>query len=310
MISASIDLGTNTCLLLIAELDAHTVGIEQNVGRKVKRVISDHSTVVRLGQGVDQARRFHPDAMKRTMECLENYQKIVTQNGIAPESVVAVATSQARDSLNGPDFLKEIENKTGFHFRILSGDQEAQATFLGGLLPDISASQGVVLDIGGGSTEFISLNGGASLDLGSVRFTERYFKTDKKLAVSDEDFWACQEAIDQEVVKWKSSRAVCPRDVQLVGVAGTVTTLAMIFLDQEKYSASELDQLALSRGDVHRLVEELKWRNLDERLQLKGLDLGRADVILAGAMILWRVMELLDFKSVRVSTRGLRFGVF
>lgn len=295
---ASIDLGTNTCLLLIAEWDP--------ASRTVTRTVSDHSTIVRLGKGVDQNRMIAPESAERTLECLKRYSQIVRSEGLDPAATIAVATSQARDAKNGAEFFDKVRSQTGFEFRTLSGDDEARLTFVGGLLPGMEPARSVVIDIGGGSTELMSSQGGQSLDIGSVRFTERYLKSNP---VTDEEFWACQDEIDRELEVLQAWRRKLPADVGFVGVAGTVTTLAQWHLGMEKFDAARIDQVTLTRGDIHRMVEELKWRNHQERTELPGVTEGRADVLLAGALILWRTMERLEFRSCHVSTRGLRYGV-
>lgn len=296
MFRASIDLGTNTCLLLIADCEK---------GR-IQRVVSDHSTVVRLGKGVDRTKNLDPEAMKRTIDCLRSYAAKVKVAGVDPLHVVCVATSQARDAQNGSEFFLAVEEETGFRFQVISGEEEARLTFLGGLLPDLAPDAAAVIDIGGGSTELISLLGGQSLDVGSVRFTERFLNSDP---VTDSEFWACQSAIDQELASLSDWREKSQNTTQLVAVAGTATTLAAWFLGLKQFDPSKIDQLEITRGDVHRMVEELKWRTIAERMKLPGIDAGRADVLLAGALILWRAMEVLRFPSCRISTRGLRFGV-
>ncbi len=294
---ASIDLGTNTCLLLLAE--------QQEDGR-LSRVLSDHSTVVRLGQGGDRNRSLAPEAIERTLACLKRYSQVVREAGLNPSETIAVATSQARDARNGLEFFERVSAETGFRFRVLSGEEEAKYTFLGGLLPDTDPASSVVIDIGGGSTEFMAQPGGHSLDLGSVRFSERFLKSDP---VTDEEFWACQDEIDRALETLKAWRASLHERMNLVAVAGTATTLAAWHLNLKAFDAAKIDQVSLSRGDVHRMVEELKWRTVAERRALPGVEEGRADILLAGSLILWRSMELLDFPAVRISTRGLRYGV-
>ena len=164
---ASIDLGTNTCLLLVAECDEK--------GR-VTRVVSDHSTIVRLGEGVDKTRELQPQAIERTLTCLKRYAQICRDAGVDPTTAVCVGTSSSRDAKNGKIFYGHVEGETGFRFRVLSGDDEAKYTFLGGLLPGMKPDHSAVIDIGGGSTEIITQTGGMSLDIGSVRFTERLFE--------------------------------------------------------------------------------------------------------------------------------------
>ena len=183
MIRSSIDLGTNTCLLLIAD-------VEKESGRTViRREIGDDSTIVRLGEGVDQTRMLKDTAISRTLDCLKGYAEKVRAAGADPRETFCVATSSSRDSKNGAEFFARVEKETDFRFRVISGDEEAKLTFLGALLPDLKAETSAVIDIGGGSTELIALNGGQSVDIGSVRFTERFLKSDP---VKDDEFWACQ----------------------------------------------------------------------------------------------------------------------
>lgn len=298
MIRASIDLGTNTCLLLIVEWDPKT--------ESILRVISDNSTVVRLGEGVDQNRELQARPMERTLECLKNYALKVQDAGLATNQVICVSTSQARDAKNSDLFFSKIQKLTGFSFRILSGVDEARFTFLGALLPGMSPQHSCVIDVGGGSTELISLQDCQSIDIGSVRFTERYLKSDP---VTDAEFWACQEAIDQAFQAMLPWREQIKSSCDLIAVAGSATTLAAWHAGLKQFDSSQVDSVVLSRGDLHRMVEELKWRTIEERRDLPCMEFKRADVILAGAMILWRALEVLNFQSCQISTRGLRFGI-
>ncbi len=294
---SSIDLGTNTCLMLVAKRESDALA-----------VISDHATVVRLGEGVDRNRRFSEAAMQRTIDCLKRYASELIRLGGTPSQTVAVATSGSRDSGNREEFFSRVAAETGFHFRLLSGADEAKFTHLGGLLPGMDPLTTAVIDIGGGSTEFRLASGGMSVDMGSVRYTERYLPGDP---VTDDEFWRAQAAVDSAILgsglpAWRKS---APSGLELCAVAGTATTLAAWFLGLERFDARKIDGLVLSRGDLHRQVEELKWRTHAERQELPGVEPGRADVLLAGALILWRTLELLEFPGVIISTRGLRYGV-
>lgn len=293
MIRASIDLGTNTCLLIVAEVDAKL--------RRVGRVLHDESRIVRLGEGVDRARRLKPEAMERTLSALKDYAKRLESLGGDPSQAVCVATSSSRDSANGAEFYERVTRETGFRFRVISGADEARLTFIGGLLPGMDPARSAVIDIGGGSTEVIDSSGGMSLDVGSVRFTERYLKSDP---VKDSEFWECRDQIDQALRTLTPDRP----GLELVAVAGTATTLAQLQLKLPHFDASAIDGCELTRGDLHRMVEELKWRSVAERRAMVGMEPERADVMLAGALILWRAHEVLGFGSCRVSTRGLRYG--
>lgn len=301
---ASIDLGTNTCLLLVAKSS------DDASSNRREQVLLDLSTVVRLGEGVDLNRCLQPGAMDRTLDCLNRYSKKIQEMGLLSQNVICVATSQARDASNASDFFKKVETQTGFRFQTLSGQDEARLTFLGALLPGMIPDQTAVVDIGGGSTEITSSQDGFSLDLGSVRFTERFYKQSltEKRPVTDAEFWACQAEIDL-CLDTQLTRAQAFASKTLVAVAGTATTLAAWHLDLAEFSAAAVDGAELTRGDVHRMVEELKWRTSEERATLPCMEPLRADVILAGAQILWRVLEKLSYPKCVVSTRGLRFGI-
>ena len=297
-VQASIDLGTNTCLLLVAEVDSKK--------KQITRVISDHSTIVRLGQEVDRTRTLHPVAMDRTLDCLRKYAEIVKREGVDPARVISVATATARDATNGKEFFDLVQKETKFKFRVLSGDEEAHYTFVGALPFGADLQKYAVIDIGGGSTEFMAAKSGKSLNIGSVRFTERFLLSNP---VTDDEFWKCQEATDQELLAMKNWRQTLPTGIELIAVAGTATTLATWFLGLNRFDARAIDGTILKTGDLHRMVEELKWRSISERQKINGIEPERADVLLAGALILWRSLEVLKFDHCKVSTKGLRYGV-
>jgi len=302
---ASIDLGTNTCLLLVKE---ETPGGEL--------ILHDESNVVRLGEGVAANGVLNEAAMKRARDCLFNYVRVAGSLGVPAREITAVGTAQARDARNAKEFFSELESTLGLRFRILSGDEEARATFLGARLPGIDVRRMVVMDIGGGSTEIVAMPEaqgpihGESLGIGAVKITEKFMPSDP---VPDREFWNAEEAINLALSKLKPWRRGLDErlkgEPRFVAVAGTAVTLAMIQKGMESFDARAIDGSVLTRGDAHRLVEELKWRSVDERKTMPGMEVKRADVILAGALIFWRVMEELDFKEAVISTRGLRYGV-
>ena len=296
MLKVSIDLGTNTCLMLMAEVESGYV----------KRVLGDYARVIRLGEGVDNTRCLQPDAIERTLTCLDEYGEIISKAGIPHGDVVCVATSQARDAENGGEFFSRVEAELGFRFRTISGKDEARLSFMGSLIPGMEPSNHVVVDIGGGSTEFVTAKEDRSIDLGSVRFTERYLKSDP---VINEEFSICLNEIDNELeglIDWRRSFS---SDMQMLAVAGTATTLTSWHLGQEVFNANEVDKVRLTDGDLHRMVEDLKRMSIAERRDQVGIEPKRADVLLAGAMIMWRTMEKLNFQTCNISSRGLRYGV-
>ena len=296
MLRASIDLGTNTCLMLLAEVES---------GR-IKKVLGDCARIIRLGEGVDQTRSLQPAAIERTLMCLAENKSIISEAGIACGEVICVATSQARDASNGEVFFDKVEEECGFRFSVLSGKDEARLSFMGSLLPGMNLSHYAVVDVGGGSTEFVTAKEDRSVDLGSVRFTERYMRSDP---VTDEEFAKCLDEIDnklEELAGWRSS---IPADTQMLAVAGTATTLASWHLEQEAFNAAEVEKVQLSKEKIQQMVEGLKSMTVAERREQVGIEPKRADVLLAGAMIIWRAMEKLRFPICSISSRGLRYGV-
>ena len=296
MLRASIDLGTNTCLMLLAEVESG----------QIKKVLGDYARIIRLGEGVDKTRSLQPKAIERTMTCLVEYKKIISEAGISPDNVVCVATSHARDASNWEAFFDKVEGECGFRFSVLSGKDEARLSFIGSLLPGMDASHYAVVDVGGGSTEFVTVQEDRSVDLGSVRFTERYLKSDP---VTDEEFRHCLDRIDNkldELMDWRDS---IPADMQMLAVAGTATTLASWHLRLKEFDPEMVEEVQLTKDDLHGMVEDLKSMTVAERREQVGIEPKRADVLLAGAMIMWRTMEKMRFPICSISSRGLRYGV-
>ena len=296
MLKASIDLGTNTCLMLIAEVESGYV----------KKVLGDYANIVRLGGGVDKTGCLQSVAIERTLVCLNEYKGTISEAEISPDNVICVATSQARDAENGKEFFAGVEAENGFRFKVLSGRDEARMSFIGSLLPGMEPSNHAVVDIGGGSTEFVTAKDGRSIDLGSVRFTERYLKSDP---VTDKEFSVCLNEIDnklKDLVDWRNSIRL---GMQMLAVAGTATTLASWHLRLSEFDAAEVEKVQLTSGNLLQMVNDLKRMTVRERCDQVGIDPKRADVLLAGAMILWLTMEKLDFPNCRISSRGLRYGV-
>ncbi|MCP4266695.1 MAG: hypothetical protein GY777_14185, partial [Candidatus Brocadiaceae bacterium] len=145
-----------------------------------------------------------------------------------------------------------------------------------------------------------------SIDLGSVRFTERYLKSDP---VSDEEFNICLNEIDNKLAELVDWRISTPSGMQMLAVAGTATTLTSWHLKLKEFDAVEIEKVQLTNADLHRMVRELKRMTVKERCDQTGIDPKRADVLLAGTMIMWRTMEKFNFPVCRISSRGLRYGV-
>jgi exopolyphosphatase/guanosine-5'-triphosphate,3'-diphosphate pyrophosphatase len=297
---AFIDIGTNTILCLIAEC----------VDGGGFAVLDDLAEITRLGQGVDRSRRISDAGEERSASILRRYLERCRRLGV--QEITAVGTSALRDAENSRAVLQRWQRVLGLTVRVISGAEEAAYSFLAaceGLA--LSGRELLVIDIGGGSTELIRGNAGAvsdwvSVDLGSVRLTERFLHSDP---VCQSECDAMSAAIDAALgpiaSRWKTEL----RELTLVGIAGTFTTLAAVEKQLEKYSHSQVHGSLLSTTEVGRQIELYQRLTIGERKKLPGLDPMRADVILAGAYLIERIMTLLGGQQVIVSDQGVRYGL-
>lgn len=297
---AAIDIGTNTILLLIAELESD--GSFQ--------VLDDRAEITRLGAGVDRARQIGPEGERRSLEVLKSY--LETCRSLGVDEIAAVGTSALRDARNTGVFKTRLKRELGLDLRVLSGEEEASYSYLAvqsGLA--LGEEEVLVVDVGGGSTELIWGQGGAlhrsiSLDLGSVRLTERFLLSDP---VREEECARLTTTIDRELQPLLVDWGVGGGFHAIVGIAGTFTTLAAIAKGLRRYSHSEVHGSCLSRAEVARQVRLFKGKTIAERKEIPGLEAKRADVILAGALLIERVMALFRVDQVTVSDQGIRYGL-
>jgi exopolyphosphatase/guanosine-5'-triphosphate,3'-diphosphate pyrophosphatase len=281
---AAVDLGTNTTRLLVADVDDGRI---DEVHRETR--------ITRLGEGVDARKRLLPVPMARVRNVLADYRRTLERLGA--ERTLAVATSAVRDAENGEAFLGEIEWSYGFATRLVSGDDEALLTRRG-VQP---AAGTLVLDIGGGSTELIVDDFHASLDLGSVRYTERYIHTDPPGSTELEACAAAVRAILEERVQVRADAAV--------GVAGTVTTLAALDLGLGSYDRKRVHGHRLTLEGTRRQLARLAALTLDERREVPALDPERAPVIVAGAVILTEILAFFGLDAIEVSEHDILDGI-
>jgi exopolyphosphatase/guanosine-5'-triphosphate,3'-diphosphate pyrophosphatase len=292
---ATIDVGTNAVLLLVVEREP----------TGAFRVLADRTEITRLGRGVDATRRLAPASIAGTAEVIERYAAEARSLGV--QSMACVATSAARDAENGAEFFAAVQARAGLVPEILSGDEEARMSYLAAER-DFGPGPKVVIDIGGGSTEFIYGDHGRisyqrSFDLGSVRLGERFMHSDPPSSSERE---AMCQAIDEAF----SRLPTISSDTELVGVAGTVTT---VFTVRQELPVSAGGGQAhgqhLNVFEVDAVCEQL-WRlSLEQRLALPGLHPKRADVIPAGVMLLSRAMHRLSAELLTISDRGVRWGL-
>lgn len=296
-IKAAIDIGTNTILLLIADVDDDIV-----------RVLHEEQRTPRIGKGVDKNRVISMEVMERAIMVLIEYRDLIyEQYGVVP--VMVTATSAVRDASNRAEFMMLIEEATGYRVRLLSGSEEAECTFRGGLsqLELNGESVCTIIDIGGGSTEIVSGNGVAnisnaiSLDMGSVRFSERFIPN----APPSLDAIA---ALKSEVNNLLQKNAF-KSDGKLVGVAGTATTIAALMQNTLQYDVALLKGYEIKTTDLNTLIESIRTMNVAEILSMHPeLLRGREDIILAGSLILLTIAEYFAKDRITVSTGGLRHG--
>lgn len=298
---AAIDIGTNSVLLLIAATDGGALG----------EPVLELATITRLGEGVDRTRRLAEVAVERTLACLGAYAEEIARHGVAATDVVG--TSAMRDAEGGEAFRDRAEALLGVRPRVVSGDDEARLTFEGALV-GVEPPPGdvVVFDVGGGSTEIVHGRDGQvlaarSLDVGSVRLTERHVASDPptpgELDAVRRDVRAALATLPPDLANQQGAGAT------LVGVAGTVTSIAAIEGSVEPYDATRIHGARLDREALARVVGRLASMPLAERQKLPGLSPKRADVIVAGAVLCEEVAAWAGVDALVVSDRGVRWGL-
>jgi exopolyphosphatase/guanosine-5'-triphosphate,3'-diphosphate pyrophosphatase len=295
---AAIDIGTNTVLMLVAELrDGEVVAVEE------------HAEITRLGLGVDRTKRLDDGAIARTLEVLERYADRGRALGVV--RTAAVATSATRDSENGPAFRENAERLLSGEVSVASGDREARLTFrgaLGGLGLESGARVGVI-DVGGGSTELVvgaafgAISWAHSFDVGSVRLTERHVHEDPPSKAS-------LDAVRDDVRRtFANARAPSDGLDAVVAIAGTATTFAAIDLGLLDYAAAPPHGHRMKRDRLEHWIEKLASLPLEPRRRTAGLEPKRADVIVAGGIVLSEAAATLQTEELIVSDRGVRWGL-
>ncbi len=298
---ATVDIGTNTVLLLVAERGPDGV----------VRAVAERAEITRLGEGVDRTRRLSAAAVARTIECLRDFAGVI--RALGAERVAVVGTSAMRDAAGADEVRSRARDFFGGDIRVLRGDEEARLTFrgsLGGLTvepPDVVA----VFDIGGGSTEVVIGEAGgrtptprfaASFDIGSVRLTERLVTNDPPSRQEREAIAAsAREAFAQVPLLAPSSIPV--------GIAGTMTTLAAVSLGLATYDGARVHGHVMPIEDLRAGLERLASVPLEVRQGLAGMAPKRADVIVAGGTIALALLAHWGAASVRISDRGVRWGL-
>jgi exopolyphosphatase/guanosine-5'-triphosphate,3'-diphosphate pyrophosphatase len=297
---ATIDIGTNTTLLLVAErqADGSLVAVE------------DHAVITRLGQGVDRTKRLAPEAVARTKEALERYAGIIRAAGAS--KIAVVGTSAMRDAGGSEDLRAFIQDRLGVEPRVIGGDEEAELAFTGALSGLGLTGEVVVFDVGGGSTEvvhgFIDASGAStrsyarSFDVGSVRLTERHVRSDPPAARELDAVRADAERAFSAVPAFETKHSP-------VGIAGTMTTLAAVALGMQSYDGARVHGHVMKVAELRGVVDRLAAAPLEARRETPGLEPKRADVIVAGGLVALAFLARLGASTVMISDRGVRWGL-
>lgn len=293
---AAIDVGTNSTRLLVAE-DAP--GGFRSIDRRM--------VITRLGQGVDSRRLLAPEALERTLSTIADYAATCGELGV--EKIRVTGTSAVRDAHNREEFFEGVRRLTGAEAELLSGEQEAAATFLGTLSDLAETGPVMVIDIGGGSTELIvgskTPERSVSLDFGCVRMFEKHLMSDPP---EKEELEALREEVSGMVDDVYDDLEV-PPGARVIGVAGTLTQLATLKTGLPVYDPDVTHHFVLTHGDVRQLARRLESLTFEQRRRIKGLEAGRADVIVAGAEILLVIMERFDVAEILVSEKDILDGL-
>ena len=293
---AAIDLGTNSTRLLVADVDNGRI---EDLAREMH--------VTRLGEGVDERRRLLPLPIARVRNVLSDYRRLVEAHGA--ERTLAIATSAVRDADNGEAFLGEIEWSYGFATRLLSGHDEALLAFRGVTAERRLEPGTIILDVGGGSTELIfggpdGVRWHDSLDVGSVRLTERHLRADPP---TPDELAACTDAV-RALLAERVGDEIRREATAVVGVAGTITSLAALALGLQEYDRERVHGSVLKAESLSEQLDRLAAMPIAERRRLSALDPERAPVIVAGAVIAREVLSFFGVHALEISERDILDG--
>lgn len=284
---AALDIGTNTCLMLIGELD----------GSGQFNIIRDEHAIVRLGENVDKKRKITDEAYGRLSSTLTKYRSIIDELKVT--DIAACGTSALRDALNRDEILARVKNDFDINISIIEGNREAELTYLGATF-DLSAVEGItaVIDIGGGSTEIAfgentEYKFGRSIDIGAVRLTEQGLDNTH---------------IIQSLLQTTFADIEIP--VRVIAVAGTPTTLAAMKIGLMEFDREKVNHCKLTSEEVKAYLDILTTQPTSTILEIYPvIPSGRVDILPAGAAILYEAMKFLKVETVSVSTGGLRYGI-
>ena len=303
---ASIDIGTNSTRMLVCSYN------DSNL-----KIIERKMVITRLGKGISRSGNIQENSFNLTLEVLKDYAKILENCHV--EKYRAVGTSALRRAINSNTFLEEAAIKTGLNIEIINAEQEAFLSFFGAVKglssvnkKELPENRYMVIDSGGGSSEIIygDLKGrvinSKSLDIGCVRTSEQFLFLDPP---SEKEIKSMHSFIKKEISASLSDFNVKTGNAIAIGLAGTMSSLASIYLALENYDSERINSLVLSIYKLSRIYEDLKKLNLEQRKKIKGLEPERADIILGGTAIIIEIMKYFKFKNIIVSQYDILDGI-
>ena len=289
---AAIDLGSNSILLLIGRItDDGTLQVVLDTGR-----------TTRLGRGVTAGTRLHEASVQYSLDSMRYFVSICHKYDV--KDVIAVGTQALRLAGDAQEFVARVKNDCGLSIRIISFEEEARLSYLAVAGDPSMPAPAVVMDVGGGSTEFLlpsEVPTALTIPVGSVVATEEYLYSDPP---GPHQLSGLDEHLRRHLRKLPSHT-----EGHLVGIGGTLVTMAMIHGAHSRFDPEKVHGMPLTRDTVHRLIERLAAVNLRDRKKIPGLPIDRADIIVAGALIVHAAMTHLDRHEIVVSSRGLRYGL-
>lgn len=297
MKKAVIEIGTNSTRMLIAEMKNDKVN-----------VIKKDLITTRLGEGVDDSKHLKEEAMKRGLEALKQFKAQIDEYEI--KTVRLVGTSALRDVKNAQEFIEKVNTQLGYNLEIISGDKEAELIYKG-VTQNLNFNDYIIIDIGGGSTEFIwkkrddeKINM-KSIDIGAVRLTERFIDNKENSLgrnIVDDISTYVKETLNEKI-------DILTGIKNLIGVGGTITTMASIMLKLDEYDPEAIQNYILKYSDVNKVMNILRKLTLKRRKNVKGLNPDRADIIVPGIIILLETMRYLRNLNLRVSEYDILHGL-
>jgi exopolyphosphatase/guanosine-5'-triphosphate,3'-diphosphate pyrophosphatase len=300
---AAVDVGTNSVRLLVADVEGHDPADARI------HIVDRRMRITRLGQSVNATRRLQPDAVERTVAVLREYRAAMDEKGVT--AVRATATSAARDATNRDDFFGPAADALGAELELLSGEEEARLSFLGATaeLTDEPAPY-LVVDIGGGSTEFVlgtsKPEGLISVDIGCVRVTEQFLASDPP---APEELSAAVSVVRDHLADVARELPGISGAQTLVGLAGTITTVAAVEQGLPEYDRERIHHFRLSKAAAEDVFRTLALEPADVRRHNPGLEAGRVDVIVGGAIVLVSILRAFAFDEVLVSEADILDGL-